>query len=78
MEVAQSFITILCHLFFILMSYQMLIRLVNWEKILRLNPDNLRQVNLFVSFLSIGLGYLVSSFFLTLINLAVTIFTTVH
>ena len=60
------------------MSYQMLTRLVNWEKILRLNPDNLRQVNLFVSFLSIGLGYLVSSFFLTLINLAVTIFTTVH
>ena len=78
MEVAQSFITILCHLFFILMSYQMLTRLVNWEKILRLNPDNLRQVNLFVSFMSIGLGYLVSSFFLTLINLAVTIFTTVH
>ena len=56
----------------------MLTRLVNWEKILRLNPDNLRQVNLFVSFLSLGLGYLVSSFFVTLINLAVTIFTTVH
>ncbi|EHI74518.1 membrane protein [Streptococcus criceti] len=78
MEILQSLITIICHLFFILMSFQLLTRLVNWEKILRLNPDNFRQINLLVMFLAIGLGFLVSSFFLSVISLAMTIFTTVH
>ncbi|WP_241154233.1 DUF1146 family protein [Streptococcus tangpeifui] len=78
MEILQSLITIICHLFFILMSFHLLTRLVNWEKILRVNPDNFRQINLLVMFLSIGLGFLVSSFFLSVISLSMTILTTVH
>ncbi|EFQ57421.1 putative membrane protein [Streptococcus downei F0415] len=60
------------------MAHQLLTKLVDWEKILKVNLSNLRQVNLLVMFLAIGLGYLVSSFFLSIISLATSIFTTVH
>ncbi|MFC3931488.1 DUF1146 family protein [Streptococcus dentapri] len=78
MEILQTLITLICHIFFILMSYQLLTNLVDWEKILKINIENLRSVNLLVMFFSIGLGYLVSNFFLTLISLSMTIFTSIR
>ncbi|MGT2930558.1 DUF1146 family protein [Streptococcus dentasini] len=78
MDILQSMIPIICHIFFILLSYQLLIRLVDWEKFLKVNPDNLGAITLLVMFLAIALGYLVSSFFLSIISLSTTIFTTIH
>lgn len=69
MELLNHVVTLSCHLFFISFSYQLLTALFDWEKMIKLTPDNLGRVRVLVVFLSIALGYMVSSFFLMIISL---------
>ena len=62
--------TILFQLVMIYWSYSFLLELVDWSKILRVTPQNSRNAQVFLVFLAITLGFLVSSFFLNMIDLA--------
>ncbi|SUN83086.1 membrane protein [Streptococcus infantis] len=56
-------------MFFVYLVFQLLKDLVKWDQILKVTKDNARKVRLLVVLCSIGLGYLISSFFLNLYQL---------
>lgn len=62
----QIVFTLSSHLLFIFLSHQLLSSLVNWERLLKVNADNVLKIRLLILFLSIALGYLVSLFFLSI------------
>lgn len=62
----QLFFTLSSHMFFVYLVFQLLKDLVKWDQILKVTKDNARKVRLLVVLCSIGLGYLISSFFLNL------------
>lgn len=64
---------IVSHILFIYMSHYLLLKVVNWERILKGTADNKTAIQLFVLFLAIALGYLVSTFFLDILNLSRTL-----
>lgn len=74
MELLIKIIAFLCHLFFIGLSYQLLISVIDWTKVSHHRPDNLGRLRLFVFLLAIALGYLVSHFMLELIQISQTLF----
>ena len=61
--------TLSSHMFFVYLVFQLLKDLVKWDQILKVTKDNARKVRLLVVLCSIGLGYLISSFFLNLYQL---------
>ncbi|VRE33101.1 putative membrane associated protein [Streptococcus pneumoniae] len=54
---------------FIYVSFYLLKDLVRWEKVLKVTDDNTRKVRLLVAFFSIVIGYILSSFFISLYHL---------
>lgn len=56
-------------MFFVYLVFQLLKDLVKWDQILKVTKANARKVRLLVVLCSIGLGYLISSFFLNLYQL---------
>ena len=56
-------------MFFVYLVFQLLKDLVKWDQILKVTKDNARKVRRLVVLCSIGLGYLISSFFLNLYQL---------
>ena len=65
----QLFFTLSSHMFFVYLVFQLLKDLVKWDQILKVTKGNARKVRLLVVLRSIGLGYLISSFFLNLYQL---------
>lgn len=65
----QLLFTLSSHMFFIYVSFYLLKDLVRWEKILKVTDDNTRKVRLLVAFFSIVIGYILSSFFISLYHL---------
>ena len=65
----QLFFTLSSHMFFVYLVFQLLKDLVKWDQILKVTKDNAMKVRLLVVLYSIGLGYLISSFFLNLYQL---------
>lgn len=65
----QLFFTLSSHMFFVYLVFQLLKDLVRWDQILKVTRDNVKKVRLLVVLCSIGLGYLISSFFLNLYQL---------
>ena len=65
----QLFFTLSSHMFFVYLVFQLLKDLVRWDQILKVTRDNAKKVRLLVVLYSIGLGYLISSFFLNLYQL---------
>ena len=65
----QLFFTLSSHMFFVYLVFQLLKDLVRWDQILKVTRDNTKKVRLLVVLCSIGLGYLISSFFLNLYQL---------
>ncbi|GAB5053357.1 DUF1146 family protein [Pediococcus ethanolidurans] len=61
----QALLTLICYFFFILISFWA-IQGIHLERILHVSDPN--QFKVLIVLLSIGLGYLNSSFFLELIN----------
>ncbi|CAG5464720.1 membrane protein [Streptococcus pneumoniae] len=56
-------------MFFIYVSFYLLKDLVRWEKVLKVAAENTRKVRLLVAFFSIVIGYILSSFFISLYHL---------
>ncbi|VKX33924.1 membrane protein [Streptococcus pneumoniae] len=54
---------------FIYVSFYFLKDLVRWEKVLKVTDENTRKVRLLVAFFSIVIGYILSSFFISLYHL---------
>ncbi|MGT2906428.1 DUF1146 family protein [Streptococcus dentiloxodontae] len=77
MNIINTSITIISHLVFISLSYQMLISLFDWSKIIKIPAENEGKLRLFLLFLSIALGYLVSSFLLAILQLSQEIVMTI-
>ena len=65
----QLFLTLSSHMFFVYLVFQLLKDLVKWDQILKVTKDNAGKIRLLVVLFSIGLGYLISSFFLNLYQL---------
>ncbi|MFS9092804.1 DUF1146 family protein [Streptococcus sp. Marseille-Q3533] len=65
----QLFFTLSSHMFFIYLVFQLLKDLVKWDQILKVTKANAGKVRLLVALISLGLGYLISSFFLSLFQL---------
>ncbi|VLE56817.1 membrane protein [Streptococcus pneumoniae] len=54
---------------FIYVSFYLLKDLVRWDKVLKVTAENTRKVRLLVAFFSIVIGYILSSFFISLYHL---------
>ncbi|APX73081.1 DUF1146 family protein [Companilactobacillus allii] len=63
----NAIITLVSHVVFIWLSFNIL-QVVDWQKIY--NKSNPRMLQLLVAFISIALGYTVSSFFLNIISVS--------
>lgn len=65
----QLLFTLSSHILFIYLSFYLLKDLVRWEKVLKVTADNTKKVRLLVGFFSIVMGYILSSFFISLYHL---------
>ncbi|WMB28374.1 DUF1146 family protein [Streptococcus didelphis] len=70
MEYIRNLLSFVSHLVFIGISYQLLISIFDWSKLRKSSSDNLGKVKLFVFFLAIIMGFLVSHFMLELIQIS--------
>lgn len=61
------FMTFLSHLLFIYITYQLLTSVVDWGKFLKGTAENWLKIQLLMLFLAIGMGYIVSTFFLEIL-----------
>ncbi|MGT2846463.1 DUF1146 family protein [Streptococcus massiliensis] len=62
----QTIFTLSSHFFFIFISFQLFYKVVDWNRFFKVTGENERAIRLLMVFFSIALGYLVSSFFLTI------------
>lgn len=65
----QLLFTLSSHMIFIYVSFYLLKDLVRWEKVLKVTAENTRKVRVLVAFFSIVIGYILSSFFISLYHL---------
>ncbi|MEZ7583516.1 DUF1146 family protein [Streptococcus sp. 27098_8_98] len=62
------------HLLFIFFAYYLLLNLVQWEKFLKVSTENAVKIRFLILMLSIGIGYLASSFFISVYEMSRQIF----
>ncbi|KHD44259.1 DUF1146 family protein [Streptococcus hongkongensis] len=74
MEYINKLLALFCHLLFIGISYQLLMSLFDWSKLIKNRTENLGKIQLFVFFIAIIMGYLVSHFILELIQMGQSLF----
>ncbi|MFC3927044.1 DUF1146 family protein [Streptococcus caprae] len=74
MEILQIIIRLLCYFLFIGLSFQLLISLFDWSKLIKYPSEDAGRLRLFILFLSVGLGSLVASFVLTILDLSLRLF----
>ncbi|MBY4764059.1 DUF1146 family protein [Streptococcus uberis] len=74
MEYINNLLKLISHLLFIGISFQLLMYIFDWSKITRHHLENIGKIKLFVFFLAIIMGYLVSHFMLELIQMSQTLF----
>ena len=58
------------HLLFIFFAYYLLLNLVQWEKFLKVSTENAVKIRFLILMLSIGIGYLASSFFISVYEMS--------
>lgn len=58
------------HLFFIYLSHFLLTDVIDWSRLVKRRIENHRKIRVFVLLIAIGLGYLVSTFFLDLMAIS--------
>ena len=68
-QTVQLLFTLSSHMLFIYVSFYLLKDLVRWEKVLKVTAENTGKVRLLVAFFSIVMGYIMSSFFISLYQL---------
>lgn len=74
MEILQNSIMLMSHFIFIAIFYNLLINLFDWGKIVKRASENIGRLKLFLLFISIVIGYMVSTFIWSVISLSQDIF----
>ncbi|MBM7642155.1 DUF1146 family protein [Streptococcus loxodontisalivarius] len=74
MEIITNLVTLTSHAIFILIAYQLLSQLFDWSKLIKNSLENSSRLNLLLIFFSIALGYMVSSFLISVIQMSQEIF----
>lgn len=74
MEILNTTVSLFSHVIFIAMTNSLLRQLFNWSKWIKNTPDNIGRLKVFILFLSIAIGYLVSNFILEIVTLSQTLF----
>ena len=62
------------HLLFIFFAYYLLLNLVQWEKFLKVSAENAVKIRFLILMISVGIGYLASSFFISVYEMSRQIF----
>lgn len=70
----QMIFNLSSHLLFIFFSYYLLFNLVRWEKFLKVSAENAIKIRFLILLLSVALGYLASSFFISIYEMSRQIF----
>ena len=70
----QMIFNLSSHLLFIFFAYYLLMNLVRWEKFLKISAENAVKIRFLILMLSIGIGYLTSSFFISVYEMSRQIF----
>ncbi|MBF0786868.1 MULTISPECIES: DUF1146 family protein [unclassified Streptococcus] len=65
-----SLVTICSHLLFIYLAHSLLLSVMDWSKCLKGTAENQKKIQLFIVFLAVALGYLVSAFFLDVLSIS--------
>lgn len=66
----QAIVTLLSHMLFIYISHQLLLTVPAWHKWFRPQAEGQGRKRLLILFLAIGLGYMVSTFFLDILSIS--------
>ncbi|WP_032525361.1 DUF1146 family protein [Streptococcus mutans] len=74
MEILRNSIMLMSHFIFIAIFYNLLINLFDWGKIVKRASENIGRLKLFLLFISIVIGYMVSTFIWSVIPLSQDIF----
>lgn len=70
MDYLNSMVNVTSHLIFIGIVYYLLTGLFDWSKIIKMTADNISRLKLLLLLFSIAIGYLVSSFLLSVLRLS--------
>ncbi|MCP1638643.1 putative integral membrane protein (TIGR02327 family) [Streptococcus gallinaceus] len=65
-----NILRLLSHLLFIYLAHDLLTSVVDWSKFLRGTAENKMKIQFLLLFVAIGLGYMVSTFFLDLLAIS--------
>ncbi|WP_032528171.1 DUF1146 family protein [Streptococcus mutans] len=74
MEILRNSIMLMSHFIFIAIFYNLLINLFDWGKIVKRASENIGRLKLFLLFIIIVIGYMVSTFIWSVISLSQDIF----
>ena len=78
MEILNNVFSLVSYLMFIMMTYHVLASVFDWTKLIKNTTENIGRLKVFILFLSIGIGYLVSHFILEVIAISQSIFFTIQ
>ena len=70
----QMIFNLSSHLLFIFFAYYLLMNLVQWEKFLKVSAENAVKIRFLILMISVGIGYLASSFFISIYEMSRQIF----
>ncbi|HGD0096853.1 TPA: DUF1146 family protein [Streptococcus agalactiae] len=69
-----NIVTIVSNFIFIALFYQLFVDLFDWSKMIKMSPQNISKLKVFILLISIVGGYVVSHFLLEVIQLRQSIF----
>ncbi|HGI8594152.1 TPA: DUF1146 family protein [Streptococcus agalactiae] len=69
-----NIVTIVSNFIFIALFYQLFVDLFDWSKMIKMSPQNISKLKVFILLISIVGGYVVSYFLLEVIQLCQSIF----
>ncbi|MFS6341576.1 DUF1146 family protein [Streptococcus agalactiae] len=69
-----NIVTIVSNFIFIALFYQLFVDLFDWSKMIKMSPQNISKLKVFILLISIVGGYVVSNFLLEVIQLCQSIF----
>ena len=70
----QMIFNLSSHLLFIFFAYYLLLNLVQWEKFLKVSAENSVKIRFLVLMISGGIGFLASSFFISVYEMSRQLF----
>ncbi len=70
----QMIFNLSSHLLFIFFAYYLLLNLGQWEKFLKVSAENAVKIRFLILMISVGIGFLASSFFISVYEMSRQLF----